>query len=62
MQSLGVDQLYIDRASGKNADRTELRKMLTYVRQGDTVIVESISRFARNTRDLDSLFAGLRPA
>lgn len=52
MQSLGVDQLYIDRASGKNADRTELRKMLTYVRQGDTVIVESISRFARNTRDL----------
>ena len=26
--------------------------MLTYVRQGDTVIVESISRFARNTRDL----------
>ena len=52
MRSLGVDQLYIDRASGKNADRPELRKMLTYVRQGDTVIVESISRFARNTRDL----------
>jgi len=52
MHSLGVDQLYIDRASGKNADRPELRKMLTYVRQGDTVIVESISRFARNTRDL----------
>lgn len=35
MQSLGVDQLYIDRASGKNADRPELRRMLTYVRQGD---------------------------
>ena len=52
MRSLGVDQLYIDRASGKNVDRPELRKMLTYVRQGDTVIVESISRFARNTRDL----------
>lgn len=52
MKSLGVEQLYIDKASGKNADRPELRKMLTYVRQGDTVIVESISRFARNTRDL----------
>ena len=52
MQSLGVEQLYIDKASGKNADRPELRKLLTYVRQGDTVIVESISRFARNTRDL----------
>lgn len=32
MRSLGVDQLYIDRASGKNVDRPELRKMLTYVR------------------------------
>lgn len=52
MRTLNVDQLYIDRASGKSADRPELRKMLTYVRQGDTVIVESISRFARNTRDL----------
>ena len=52
MQELGVEQLYIDKASGKNTDRPELKKMLAYVRQGDTVIVESISRFARNTRDL----------
>ena len=52
MRDLGVDQLYVDRSSGKNTDRPELRKMLAYVRQGDTVIVESISRFARNTRDL----------
>ena len=52
MESLGVDELYIDRASGKNAQRPELQKMMNYVRRGDTVIVESISRFARNTRDL----------
>ena len=52
MQALGVDELYIDRASGKNAQRPELQKMMEYVRRGDTVIVESISRFARNTRDL----------
>lgn len=52
MEELGVDQVYIDRMSGKNTDRPELKKMLTYVREGDTVIVESISRFARNTRDL----------
>lgn len=52
MHNLGVDQLYIDRAIGKNADRPELKKMLSYVRQGDTVILESINRFARNTRDL----------
>ena len=52
MQELGVDEIYIDRLSGKNTDRPELKKMMDYVRKGDTVIVESISRFARNTRDL----------
>lgn len=52
MEALGVDEVYIDRMSGKNTDRPELKKMLDYVRKGDTVIVESISRFARNTRDL----------
>ena len=52
MENLGVDELYIDKASGKNAQRPELQKMMEYVRKGDTVVVESISRFARNTRDL----------
>ena len=52
MQELGADQIFIDRISGKNLDRPELKRMMTFVRQGDTVIVESISRFARNTRDL----------
>ena len=52
MDSLGVNEVYIDRMSGKSTQRPELQKMLEYVRQGDTVIVESISRFARNTRDL----------
>ncbi|BAL00662.1 putative site-specific recombinase [Oscillibacter valericigenes Sjm18-20] len=52
MKELGVEHLYVDRTSGKNTDRPELKKMMTYARQGDTVIVESISRFARNTRDL----------
>ena len=52
LRELGVDEIFIDKASGKNADRPELKRMMNYVRKGDTVIVESISRFARNTRDL----------
>ena len=52
LRELGVDEIFIDKASGKNADRPELTRMMNYVRRGDTVIVESISRFARNTRDL----------
>ena len=59
MESLGVDEVYIDRISGKNTNRPELQKMLNYVRRGDTVIVESISRFARNTRDLLELIEQL---
>ena len=52
MTEFGVDQVFIDRMSGKSMDRPELKRMMTFVREGDTVIVESISRFARNTRDL----------
>lgn len=52
LRELGVDELFVDRASGKNADRPELNRMMNFVRRGDTVIVELISRFARNTRDL----------
>ena len=51
MKLLGADQIYIDRMSGKNTNRPELQAMMDYVRKGDTVVVESISRFARNTRD-----------
>ena len=53
MESLNVDELFLDKASGKNTkQRPELQRMMEYVRKGDTVVVESISRFARNTRDL----------
>ncbi len=52
MRSLGVDEVYVDHMSGQNVNRPELQKMMEYVRKGDIVIVESISRFARNTRDL----------
>ena len=59
LKELGVDEVFIDRASGKNTDRPELKRMIAYVRQGDTVIVEAISRFARNTKDLLDLIEQL---
>ena len=52
MQDLQVERIYIEKISGKNTDRPKLKEMLGYVRAGDTVIVESISRLARNTKDL----------
>ena len=52
LQKKQATKVYIDRMSGKNTNRPELNKMLNFVREGDVVIVESISRFARNTKDL----------
>lgn len=46
------DKIYIDKISGKNMNRPELKKMMEYIREGDTVTVDSYSRFARNTKDL----------
>ena len=56
---LGVEKVFIDKASGKTAERPELMRMMDYVRDGDTVVVESISRFARNARDFLDLIARL---
>lgn len=52
MEQIGPDKLYREKASGKDALRPELKAMLAYVREGDVLHVESISRLARSTRDL----------
>lgn len=59
LQDFGVDKIFIDKASGKTAKRPELSKMMDYVRDGDTVVVESISRFARSARDFLDLLERL---
>lgn len=55
MQELGAEKVFTDKASGKSKDRPGLIAMMDFVREGDTVIVESISRFARSTKDLLNL-------
>lgn len=59
MEELGVERVYIEKISGKNTDRPELKAMMDFVREGDMVIVESISRFARSTKDLLALVEDL---
>lgn len=51
----GYDKIFTEKISGKSADRPQLKKLMEYVREGDSVTVESYSRFARNTRDLLNL-------
>ncbi len=60
MKELNVDKIFLEKVSGKNTEREELKKMMEYVRSGDVVIVESYSRFARSTKDLLNLLEQLK--
>ena len=47
-----LDRLFTDRLSGKDTARPELEAMIRYVRDGDTIVVHSMDRLARNLDDL----------
>lgn len=55
-----IEKEFADKLSGKNTARPGLNEMLAYVRQGDTLYIESISRLARNTVDFLNIFAKLK--
>ena len=44
--------MFTDRTSGKDTQRSELDALLSFVREGDTVVVHSMDRLARNLDDL----------
>jgi len=60
MERLGVEKVFVDMLSGKNANRPALQEMLSFAREGDMVVVESFSRLARNTKDLLNITDMLR--
>lgn len=52
MKTPGVEKVFTEKISGKDTNRPEFLKMLDYLREGDTLYVESISRLSRSIRDL----------
>jgi DNA invertase Pin-like site-specific DNA recombinase len=52
LDGVDLDKVFIDRASGKDSNRPELARALDYVREGDTLVVHSMDRLARNLEDL----------
>jgi DNA invertase Pin-like site-specific DNA recombinase len=50
-----LDRIFTDRLSGKDTARPELGAMIRYVRDGDTIVVHSMDRLARNLDDLRRL-------
>ncbi len=53
-QLVGVERYkdFIEKVSAKDTERPQLKAMLEHVREGDTVVVHSMDRLARNTKDL----------
>lgn len=58
--STQVEQVFHEKVSGSCSNRPELKRLLEYVREGDTVYIESLSRLARSTRDLLEIVDMLR--
>lgn len=52
LEGVKLDKTFTDHASGKSTDRPELARALEYVRDGDTLVVHSMDRLARNLEDL----------
>ncbi len=51
-RKLGTEKNFIDKQSGKDIERPQLKAMLQFVREGDIVVVSEYSRLARNVQDL----------
>jgi len=55
LEHVQVNKTFTDKASGKDTRRPELDALLTFIREGDTVVVHSMDRLARNLDDLRRL-------
>lgn len=55
LKRYGVDVIYNEKMTGTKKDRPELTKLLERITQGDTVVIESLSRLGRSTKDLIEL-------
>ena len=52
LEQTQVSKVFTDKASGKDTQRPQLEALLSFVREGDTVVVHSMDRLARNLDDL----------
>jgi len=59
LDGVELDRVFTDKASGKDVKRPQLEAMLAFVREGDTLVVHSMDRLARNLDDLRQLVQSL---
>jgi len=62
LEHIDVDRIFSDKASGKDVHRPQLEALMDFVREGDTVVVHSMDRLARNLDDLREVFRQWYPS
>jgi DNA invertase Pin-like site-specific DNA recombinase len=55
LENIECDKIFEEKCSGKDTNRPQLQALLEYAREGDTIIVHSLDRLARNLDDLRRL-------
>jgi DNA invertase Pin-like site-specific DNA recombinase len=55
LEGIQLDRIFTDKASGKDTKRPQLDELLRFIRDGDTLLVHSMDRLARNLDELRSL-------
>ena len=59
LEGIALEKTFTDKASGKDVNRPQLEALLSFIREGDTVVVHSMDRLARNLDDLRRLVQSL---
>jgi len=52
LEAMGCERLFVEHVSGKNPQRPQLDALLTFIREGDEVVVTKVDRLARSVADL----------
>ena len=55
LNNYDIEKLFSEKISGKNMNRPEFKSMMNYLREGDTLYIESLSRLSRDTLDTLSI-------
>jgi len=59
LEHIQLDKVFTEKASGKDVKRSQLEALLSFIREGDTVVVHSMDRLARNLDDLRRIVQNL---
>lgn len=60
LEKEGCEKIFQEKATGGNADREELKKLLVHLREGDQVVIWKLDRLGRSLRDLVNLVTDIQ--